>query len=203
MSEQLGFFAPPVPPTIARKAAEKVKFEVEKAAAEDSFNRFWTVYPKRPNHPRDPSHTAWTRALRKATEEEIMAGLARYKFSADPQMRPMAATWLNQKRWTCVDEDLNADPFGLTEFLASLPRTGTLSARAYEADDLRQILVATGWLPTWRGSLDTLNEWMRDGYVPDSVARVIADAVAEFGTRSSLAAFDKRVRFRAERIQAL
>lgn len=38
-------------------------------------------------------------ALRKATIEEIVAGVSRYKFSDETQYIPFPATWLNQERW--------------------------------------------------------------------------------------------------------
>jgi hypothetical protein len=114
----------------------------------------------------------------------------------------MAVTWLNQKRYRDVEPDLTIDPYGLSEWLESLPRDGGLSAHCYDIEDIRPILIATGWEPSWRGSLDILNGWLRDGYIPDSCAKVIAAAVAEFGGRASLAAFDKRVRFRAQKINS-
>lgn len=167
---------------------------------ETLFAAFWLAYPKRPNNSKFEARKSWGRALHHATPTEIMDGLARYEFSPDPRLRPMAATFLNQQRWACVNDDLSADAFGLGEWHAALPRDGTLSAATYDPDDLRPILIAAGWEPSWRGSLDILGTWMRDGYVPDAIAKVIACAVAEFGARGNLAAFDKRVRYRAERI---
>lgn len=223
MSEQLSFIAPTVPPpaVMAKQEIERARREAEraeiaanaralKASKDAAFERFWVAYAKRPNNPKDPARLSWARALRgyvkegeqypPATVEEIMEGLARYEFDPDPRMRAMAVTWINQRRWSVVNEDLDADQFGLSEYLVNLPHDGTLSAACYDVDDLRPILIATGWAPSWRGSLDVLNAWVRDGYNPDSCAKVIAAAVAEFGARGTLAAFDKRVRFRAERI---
>ena len=169
----------------------------------DPFNAFWEAFPKRPNNAKAPARLAFARAMRRASITEIMDGLARYRFSPDPAFRPMAATWLNQSRWQVEHDDLTIDPYGIAEWLASLPSDGSLSALSYDIDDLRGVLIATGWEASWRGDLGPLNGWMRDGYQPDSVARVIAAAVAEFGERSSLKAFDKRVRFRAEQITGI
>ena len=166
----------------------------------DGFNLFWNEYPKRPNNSKHTARLAWAKALRTATITEIMDGLARYQFSDDPKYRPMAATWLNRRAWEVVNEDLTIDAYGLSEWLAALPRDGALSATCYDVDELRPILVATGWPATWRGSLDVLGGWMKDGYVPDSCAKVIAEAVAMFGGRANLGCFDKRVRYRAERM---
>lgn len=213
MSGQFTFFAPIAPPPakIVQKEIDRAKREAERAqkaadeaaqqdAAAESFAAFWAVFPKRPNNPKPLARTAWTRALRTATAEEIMEGLGRYEFSPDPKMRPMAVTFLNQQRWACEVHDLSADAHGLAEYLAGLPRVGTLSAAIYDIEDLRPILIATGWPASWRGPLDTMNSWLCDGYIPDSCAKIIASAVAEFGSRGTLAAFDKRVRYRAERI---
>ena len=166
----------------------------------DGFDLFWKAFPKRPNNPKEPARIAWAKALRTTTISEIMDGLARYEFSPDPKFRPMASTWLNQRRFECVNENLDTDSFGIAEWMASLPRDGSWSALCYDVEEIRHVLVATGWPSSWRGSLDTLNDWLRAGYTPESITKVIASAVYEFGTRSTLAAFDKRVRFRAERI---
>lgn len=130
-------------------------------------------------------------------------GLAAYQFSPDPKFQPHPATWLNQDRFRDVKPDLDSDPYGLGEFLDKLPRGGGLSAHAYDIEDLRAVLIAAGWPSSWRGDLEPLNGWMRDGYQPESCARVIAAAVAEFGARASLGAFDKRVRYRAARINGM
>jgi hypothetical protein len=210
MSEQLSLIAvpPPMPPASvvrreiqrAERVAKAAKAKAKLSADEESFETFWLAYAKRPNNPKQLAKASWNRALKTATAEEIMVGLAKYEFSPDPKFRPMAATFLNQRRWACVNESLDDDPFGLMAWHATITSDGTLSAAMYDPHDLRPILIATGWEPSWRGSLDVLGVWMRDGFVPDSVAKTIAAAVAEFGARGNLAAFDKRVRYRAERI---
>ena len=164
--------------------------------AVSEFDIFWQKYPRRVGKPY--AIKCWNAARKRASFDEIMDGLAGYSFSPNPKLRPHPSTWLNQDRWI-LEPELAAD-YGLSEWLETLPRTGGLSAHFYHVDELRDILIATGHPPSWRGSLDTLGDWMRDGYVPESVARVIAAAVGEFGIRPSLAAFDKRVRYRADRI---
>ena len=166
---------------------------------EAAFEHFWKAYPRRTNNPKHQARRAFDRALRWATLSEIMAGLARCNFSDDHTLRPMAATWLNQRRWESPDLDLAADGYGIEAWLRLMPRNGMLSAHAYEVEELRAVLVATGLPATWRGSLETLKRWMEDGYAPDSCARAVAAAVAELGTRNALVAFDKRVRDRALR----
>jgi hypothetical protein len=167
---------------------------------EAAFEAFWKAFPKRPNNPKHPARIAFDRALKKADLSEIMAGLARYEFSPEPKYRPMVVTWLNQRRWQVENEDLSLDAYGIGEWLKTLPRDGLLSALSYDIEELRDIMVATGLPPTWRGPLETLNRWMVDGYSPVSCARAVDAAVAEIGTRTSLVPFDKRVRQRAFRV---
>jgi hypothetical protein len=188
MHAQLGLLAPSRSPSGGQENTEP------------AFEAFWQAYPDRPNNPKATARAAWRRARKTTAAEDILDGLARYQFSADPRFRPMAATWLHQERWLCVSIDLAADAWGLAEFTATLPASDALSAACYDRAALDPILLATGWPETWRGPLDVLDAWLRDGYEPPSIARVIAEAVAEFGPRERLAAFDRRVRFRAVRI---
>ena len=193
MSEQLSFLpAPPTPPVIDVAAIE--------AALEADFEAFWLRYPRRGNNPKATARVSYRRARKTATAEEILDGLARYEFSPDPRLRPMAATWLNQRRFECVPVDLSADPWGLDEFLASLPDDGALSALSYERDAIEQIMLATRWPETWRGSLDALNAWLRDGYTPTSIADVLQAVVAKKPGARSLGWFDGVVRVRATQL---
>lgn len=177
----------------AKKAAAAAQIEADKA----SFRDFWARYPKKKGM--DYAKGCWSRALRKATVEQILAALDNYVFTDDKKFIPHPSSWLNGACWLDEQPD-KTDDYGLREWHATITSDGTLSAAMYDPDDLRPILIVTGWEPSWRGSLDILNAWMRDGYVPDSIAKTIASAVAEFGARGTLAAFDKRVRYRAERI---
>lgn len=163
-------------------------------AIDVGFEEFWHRYPRRPNDPKAKGRSSYARALGFATHTEIMAGLARYEFSPDPKFRPMVCTWLNQRRWECEVVDLSADPWGLREWLASLPDDGALSALSYEYDALVWIMLATGWPETWRGRLYTLGWWLRDGYTPASIAAVIASAVFARRRFTELAALDRTVR---------
>ena len=207
MSEQTTIHVPTVPaavlakPTLPKRRKPAAK-PVDLSAAEAEFEAFWQAYPKRPNNPKVSARRSWLAVRKEATAEEIMAGLARYQFSPDPKFRPMASTWLNQRRYALEPENLDADPYGLGEFLDTLPHEG-LSAHAYEREEIQAVLIAAGFAPSWRGDLSPLNDWIVDGYQPNSIAWVIAQAVAEFGGRASLQAFDKRVRWRATRIHGL
>lgn len=167
---------------------------------DQEFEDFWRQYPRRPNNPKKTALASYLRARKSASAAEILAGLERYQFDPNPRFRPMAATWLNQRRWECVEVDLAEDAFGIGEWLESVPEPDGLSAHSYHREALEAVVAAAGWAVVWRGRLDALNAWLSDGYVPESIGRVIGEAVKEFGRRGSLEAFDKRVRFRAARI---
>jgi hypothetical protein len=189
MSEQLSMFAPQIaPPPGMADAMLEADFEV-----------FWSDYPKRLNPAKADARKAYKTARKHGSAAEILAGLRACHFSLDPTYVPMAATWLNQKRWQDAPINLLADPYGLGEFLATLPHEG-LSAASYDRSVLEAIMSAAGWGPAWRGPLEALNAWCRDGYPPESICLTIAEAVGEQGGRTSLAAFDKLVRFRCRKV---
>ena len=122
MSEQLTLFAPiqPPPKAIADEMLER------------EFEEFWCAYPSRSNNPKATARASYRRARKTATYKEIMAGLERYEFSSDPRTRPMAATWLNQRRWECQRVDLAEDPWGLGALQQRQPDCSGLSAASYE-----------------------------------------------------------------------
>lgn len=66
------------------------------APLEGEFEVFWKLYPRKQEGPA-ACRKEWDRALKVASAEEIIGGLRRYPFK--PDFLPMAATWLNQKRW--------------------------------------------------------------------------------------------------------
>jgi hypothetical protein len=197
---------PPIPPPahIVRrqiqrdeKSAQEAEAKAQQAADDVAFSAFWANYPRKVG--RGYAKRCWATALRKVAATEILAALSSYDFISDKKFILHPSSWLNGEHWLDEQPD-KMDHFGINEWIGTLARDGGLSAHCYDPDELRAILIATGWEPKWRGSLDILGVWLRDGYVPDSIAKVIAGAVAEFGARGSLAAFDKRVRFRAQRI---
>jgi hypothetical protein len=65
------------------------------------FDAFWSQYPNRVA--KGAAKTAYSRALKKVSHDDIMAGLARY--NPNPQFICNPATWLNQERWS--DEHIN------------------------------------------------------------------------------------------------
>lgn len=61
------------------------------------FEEFYAAYPRKVG--RRAAANAFRAAIKRASIDEIIAGLRCATFSADPQFRPHPATWLNQDRW--------------------------------------------------------------------------------------------------------
>lgn len=74
------------------------------------FEEFWSVYPKRAD--KRTALSAWEKALRRASHEEILEGAARYQ--DDPNREDAytknASTWLNADAW--ANDLLPARPSG-------------------------------------------------------------------------------------------
>lgn len=67
----------------------------------DLFQEFWKSYPRRVK--KGYARQCYERALKKASHEEIMAGLARF-IAAEPwdgriQFCPHPSSWLNGEQW--------------------------------------------------------------------------------------------------------
>lgn len=65
------------------------------------FEDFWNKYPRRKS--RLTAERAWSR-LRVKEKELAMESLNKYQFSQEECYIPYPATYLNQKRWTDVQE---------------------------------------------------------------------------------------------------
>ncbi|MFZ4894651.1 helix-turn-helix domain-containing protein [Plantibacter sp. Mn2098] len=66
----------------------------------DPFERFWKVYPRKVK--KADAKRAYRKALKVATPEEILAGLAAYTKTIqgkEPEFIAHASTWLNGERW--------------------------------------------------------------------------------------------------------
>lgn len=116
----------PLPPTEPTEtivpgasAAAPALFEASGSSApsapvidpEIAFTRFWAVYPRRVG--RGAARRAWTGALKKATVDEIMAGVSAYaqRHALDrieTKYTPHPSSWLNGERW--ADEEQQATP---------------------------------------------------------------------------------------------
>lgn len=72
------------------------------AAAAESFDRWWTIYPRKVG--KAAAEKAYTKALRSTTADELAKGLANAvqvwrTTGTEPRFIPHPATWLNQGRW--------------------------------------------------------------------------------------------------------
>lgn len=70
------------------------------------FETFWKAYPRKAGI--DDARLAWGRAVRRASPEIIMAGLARTKWRDNPNMILYPAKWLDRGHW--ADEVDEFDP---------------------------------------------------------------------------------------------
>ena len=85
------------------------------------FDAFWSLYPKKVGGKID-AHKAFTKAVKAAGLDVVMAGLTRYandRNLPDRQFIPNPCTWLNGGRW----DDGPCDP--RTGTLTTTPRTGS------------------------------------------------------------------------------
>ena len=94
------------------------------------FDRWWAAYPRKVD--KGTARTAYGKARRKATAEQLLHGLHRAKWNADQRFIPHPTTWLNGERW--LDEVDSFDPvlraaglgpedFDLSEFTPIGPPT--------------------------------------------------------------------------------
>lgn len=67
------------------------------------FDRFWEIYPRR--EAKGAAKNAWTRAIKKAPVEQILAGARAYRDDgarkrSEAKYTKLPATWLNAECWT-------------------------------------------------------------------------------------------------------
>lgn len=84
---------PPLSPAVAQ-----VQVQLHK---EDSFAVFWKGFPRDRIGNKDKAKSAYVKALTRATEEEILNGLEKYRRSSEVASgyAKGAAAWLNDDRW--------------------------------------------------------------------------------------------------------
>lgn len=63
----------------------------------EAFADFWRAYPRKVG--KGAAERAWTKALRHADAEAIIAAVHAARWPDDPEFIPHASTWLNGKRW--------------------------------------------------------------------------------------------------------
>jgi hypothetical protein len=104
--------------------------------SDSDFNLFWSIYPRR--EAKGAARAAFTKALKKASVEEIIEGAKR--FASDPNRQPEftahASTWLNQERWT--DMPLPSRGGGMTRTESSVMRALEISQR-FDDEDARAL----------------------------------------------------------------
>lgn len=82
--------------------------DISPSSVDDGFELFWTHYPRKVG--KGAARKAWKTALKKTSQEDILAGLHLYRLTSpkDPQYIAHPASWLNAERW--ADEPMNPDP---------------------------------------------------------------------------------------------
>ena len=100
---------PVIEPVIEPVSSPIIPFQVVKAEIVSPFDAFWMAYPKKVS--KGDALKAWTKAVRKTSPPEIMAGLER-SIAGDGRFRtkqytPYPATWLNDESWN--DEHPSSD----------------------------------------------------------------------------------------------
>jgi hypothetical protein len=121
----------------------------------------------------------------------------------EPVLEPVhPTTRAREARGVVVSLPMKADDWGLRAWLDRQPQVadepGLFSPRGWGYDALLDVMCATDLPKSWRGPLEPLGEWVREGYRPDSIALVIAEYVAASGiVARRLNAFNYQVRSRA------
>lgn len=84
----------PVSPELNKELNKKLTVQ------NDEFDSFWNEYPKKEG--KKPAFKAFNAAMRRATFEDIIAGVIRYKASDKVQRGfiMLASRWLNEDHWT-------------------------------------------------------------------------------------------------------
>ena len=96
----------PIPPK-ENTPLVPLKGNISPIELENHFLSFWQKYPRKVG--KGAARKAYRNACKRATPEEIAAGLTRYK--PDPQFTKHASTWLNADCW--LDEP-DKKPNGIT-----------------------------------------------------------------------------------------
>jgi hypothetical protein len=95
----------------------------------DPFDEFWAAYPRKDDKKR--ARAAYTKALREASPEEILAGARRYAGDPNREARytKQPTTWLNAGAWGNEPLPPRADSRDLSEKLAATASlTGSMVA---------------------------------------------------------------------------
>jgi len=112
------------------KAENELKLEPPKQTKQpalDEFSQFWKAYPNKTD--KDDARRAFAKARKGTPFVLIMTGLESYNFKPFPTYSPpMAATWLNKRRWLppesqlVTPQDDNAEALEMWEKARDKPR---------------------------------------------------------------------------------
>jgi uncharacterized protein YdaU (DUF1376 family) len=93
---------------VQERKKEQLPSEVclKNQAYTSDFEEWWAAYPDRPHDNKATAARAYAKACKSVSVGFLLEQLRAYPFSADPQYRRMAATWLNQRSW----EDRKPEP---------------------------------------------------------------------------------------------
>lgn len=86
--------------TPQKKSLRKVKRTTE---APEGFEAFWEAYPRKKGMSRVAAATAFAKAIKIATLEQILDGVRRFPFDPEPKWQKYPETWLNQQCWNIED----------------------------------------------------------------------------------------------------
>jgi hypothetical protein len=165
---------PPASETNQAKPKRQRKAKLNTAALAVDFAAFYQAYPLKKD--RLDAEQAYATARNSATHETIMAGLARFEFSADPKYQKYPAGWLRKRRWE--DEPtpaLAADPWGLNAWLAgpNAPKAPTEKHWLWTYQQYTEVMGDIGLPETWRGDLAILGRWSEERFDSESVQFVL------------------------------
>jgi len=94
------------PIEVKKRKKEK---KISSSSDDDGFTEFWKLYPRKVG--KGGAERAWKAAIKKASKETILNGLATYqaiRAGEDETYTAHPTTWLNQERW--ADEMPNQQP---------------------------------------------------------------------------------------------
>ena len=116
---------------------------------DDWFDKFWQSYPRKIAKPK--ARASFAKAMKKASIEDIRAGLRRWKTyweqADDPEFTPHPTTWLNQERW-------NDEPPPMTRLKIERRHAPGMAGIAEWLNEQQEEADETGTSSTARGVID-------------------------------------------------
>ncbi len=92
-----------VTPQMTEEVEERSKSRVSKNKADlDGFDDWWAEYPRKTN--KTPALKAYEKAVREVGAPKLLEAIRKTEWPSEVKFTPHPATWLNQKRWTNLEE---------------------------------------------------------------------------------------------------